>query len=117
MPIKQVRTTTITVASNTPATAASSTPAPEKAKPTPPSGWQVQIAAAESEEGALDLLKKAQAKAGDALAGSALYTETVEASGSTLYRARFVGFDSKASAKAACRSLKKAKFACYHLHP
>jgi D-alanyl-D-alanine carboxypeptidase len=83
---------------------------------TPPSGWQVQIAAAQSEEGAMDLLKSAKSKAGKALAGRALYTEQVEAKGETLYRARFVGFTSKASAKAACRSLKRAKFACYHLH-
>lgn len=83
---------------------------------TPPSGWQVQIAAAQSEEGAMDLLKAAKSKAGKVLAGRALYTEQVEAKGETLYRARFVGFTSKASAKAACRSLKRAKFACYHLH-
>lgn len=79
-------------------------------------GWQIQIAATPTEAKARDLLEQAKLKTGRVLADRVAYTETVEARGETLYRARFVGFNSQASAAAACRSLKKAKFACYHLH-
>lgn len=79
-------------------------------------GWQVQIAASETENQAVALLKKAKARTGAALRGRSPYTEPVDASGQTLYRARFVGFENKTAARRACRTLKKAKFACFAIY-
>ncbi len=79
-------------------------------------GWQVQIAAAESETGAIEMLKKAKSRTGKALRKRVPYTEPVEANGQTLYRARFVGFETKTAALGACKTLKKAKFACYAIY-
>lgn len=79
-------------------------------------GWQVQIAAAESENQAISMLKSAKAKAGASLRGRVPYTEPVEADGKTLYRARFIGFDNKSAAWKACSSLKKVKYACFAIY-
>ncbi|WP_417671449.1 serine hydrolase [Roseibium sp.] len=79
-------------------------------------GWQVQIAAAESETGAIEMLKRAKSKTGSALRARIPYTEPVEANGQTLYRARFVGFETKTAALRACKTLKQAKFACYAIY-
>ncbi|MBD8890111.1 D-alanyl-D-alanine carboxypeptidase [Roseibium litorale] len=79
-------------------------------------GWQVQIAAAESESGALEMLEKARSKVGKDLHRKAPYTEPVNANGQTLYRARFVGFETKTAALQACKSLKRAKFSCYAIY-
>ncbi|ADZ70250.1 D-alanyl-D-alanine carboxypeptidase [Polymorphum gilvum] len=94
--------TTVTVATNNTADRAS--------------GWQVQIAAAESELEAIRLLKKARAATGSALRSREPYTEPVQTNGQTLYRARFVGFGDKTAAMNACKSLKRAKFACYAVY-
>lgn len=94
--------TTVTVATNNTADAAP--------------GWQVQIGAAVSETAAIGLLKKAQTAAGSALRNRAPYTEEVTAKGQTMYRARFVGFQDKDAAQAACKSLKRAKFNCYTIY-
>ena len=80
-----------------------------------PGGWQIQIGATDSEINAINLLTKAQAKVPGILAGKGLYTETVEKGSAVLHRARFVGFDSKAAAKNACKELKRKKFACLAL--
>ena len=79
-------------------------------------GWQVQIAATESEGQAITMLKNAKAKTGSALRGRVPYTEPVDTNGQTLYRARFVGFDTKTAAWNACKSLKKAKYACFAIY-
>ncbi len=79
-------------------------------------GWQVQIAASESENQAVALLKRAKSRTGSALRGRSPYTEPVDANGQTLYRARFVGFENKTAARRACRTLKKAKFACFAIY-
>ncbi|WP_247647992.1 D-alanyl-D-alanine carboxypeptidase [Pannonibacter phragmitetus] len=94
--------TTVTVATNNTADAAP--------------GWQVQIGAAVSETAAIGLLKKAQAATGSALRNRDPYTEEVTAKGQTMYRARFVGFQDKNQAQAACQSLKRAKFNCYTIY-
>lgn len=86
------------------------------AKPEIIPGWQIQIAAAETEAQARALLERAGTKAKRALRGSDPHTEPVEANGQTLYRARFVGFDTKTAARRACRTLKKAKFACFAIY-
>ncbi len=79
-------------------------------------GWQVQIAAAETESQAIAMLKSAQTKTGAALRGRSPYTEPVESNGQTLYRARFVGFETKSAAWKACKSLKKAQYACFAIY-
>ncbi|WP_299820011.1 serine hydrolase [uncultured Roseibium sp.] len=79
-------------------------------------GWQVQIAAAETEGQAITMLKNAKARTGAALRGRSPYTEPVEANGQTLYRARFVGFETKSAAWNACKSLKSAKYACFAIY-
>lgn len=79
-------------------------------------GWQVQIAATETESQAIAMLKRAKVKTGTALRGRPPYTEPVNADGDTLYRARFVGFENKTSARKACKSLKRAKFACFTIY-
>ena len=82
---------------------------------TKPSGWVIQIGAAESESGAHKLLAKARKKFGRTLKGTENYTETVAKGNSVLHRARFVGFASKSAARNACKTLKKNKFACLAL--
>nr|WP_269581669.1 D-alanyl-D-alanine carboxypeptidase [Roseibium sp. Sym1] len=79
-------------------------------------GWQVQIAATETEGQAIAMLKDAKVRTGTALRGRVPYTEPVESGGQTLYRARFVGFDTKTAAWNACKTLKKAKYACFAIY-
>ncbi|GAA0771766.1 D-alanyl-D-alanine carboxypeptidase [Roseibium denhamense] len=79
-------------------------------------GWQVQIAATETEGQAITMLKQAKSKTGSALRGKVPYTEPVETGGQTLYRARFVGFDTKSAAWKACKSLKRARYACFAIY-
>ncbi len=80
------------------------------------SGWVIQIAAAGSEAGAIDLLEKTRAKAPNTLSGKSNYTETVSKGGATLYRARFVGFSGKGAAREACKVLKSKKVSCLALN-
>jgi D-alanyl-D-alanine carboxypeptidase len=101
-PAAPAEKTTVTVATNNTADAAP--------------GWQVQIGAAVSETAAIGLLKKAQSATGAALRNRAPYTEEVTSKGQTMYRARFVGFQDKDAAQAACKSLKRAKFNCYTIY-
>lgn len=77
-----------------------------------PKGWIIQIGAADSKKGAIDLLKNAQAKLPKTLGGKRLYTETVAKGNTTLHRARFVGFFGKRDARNACKILKKNRIAC-----
>lgn len=105
-------------------------PEPKAASPMPPAtlaradasvavpdGWLIQIGAVPSRSAAIDLLATAQTKASKTLRHTKSYTEPVEKGGTTLHRARFAGFDNKASARRACRILKKKKFACLALPP
>jgi len=78
--------------------------------------WQIQIAAAETESGAISMLKRAAEATGSTLRRRVPYTEPVEANGQTLYRARFVGFETKTAAWNACRTLKRKKFACFAVY-
>ncbi len=120
--IRAVRTQAIQVASagdavalpKAPADASVTVAANNTADPEP--GWQIQIAAAESEDGAIAMLKKAQGRTGRALRGYAPHTEPVEADGTTLYRARFIGFKTKTAAWDTCKTLKRNKFNCYAVY-
>jgi D-alanyl-D-alanine carboxypeptidase len=79
----------------------------------PAEGWMVQIAAADSREGASKLLDAARAKVGKALGGASDHVEQTEKNGQTLHRARFAGFASKSAANTACNALKKQKISCF----
>jgi D-alanyl-D-alanine carboxypeptidase len=76
------------------------------------SGWRIQIAAADTQAGAEEMLDRALAKAGKVLAHASPYTESFSTGSATVYRARFAGFTSKEAARAACTYLVKHKFAC-----
>ncbi len=81
-----------------------------------PTGWVIQIGAAGDKDGALGLLKTAQARFPKTLGAKKLYTETVSKGNAVLHRARFVGFSGKAEANRACKILKKKRFACLALN-
>lgn len=74
--------------------------------------WQVQIAATPTAEAAKDLLAKAQAKTGGPLMNAFAYTEEAGKGSKKVYRARFVGFESRAAADNACSALKKHDYKC-----
>ena len=79
-----------------------------------PSGWKIQIAAAPTQDAAVDLLRRALDQGSTTVLASAMpYTEPVLKEEVTLYRARFGGFSDKSEARAACAYLTKHKFACY----
>jgi D-alanyl-D-alanine carboxypeptidase len=94
-------------------------PAPEplavaEAAPEPQpaaTGWVVQIGAAPTESGARSLLSDASGSI-SGLGNFRPYVERFEKNGQTFYRARFVGFDGRDDATAACNQLKKAKMSC-----
>lgn len=76
-------------------------------------GWVVQISATDDEAKAKAMLEDAQSRAGRILAKASPFTEKVTKDGTTLYRARFSGFDEAAEAKQACKALKKSGFSCF----
>jgi D-alanyl-D-alanine carboxypeptidase len=78
--------------------------------------WVIQIAASDSEAGALKLLTDAQAKVRDVLASAQPITPSVKKGSATLYRARFSGFVSKEAAWNACEELKKKNLGCFALN-
>jgi len=87
------------------------------ATPTAPhthSGWVIQIGAYGGEGEARQHLSQAQLKLHATLAAADPFTERVQKGDTTLYRARFAGFD-KATAESACRQLKRSDFACITL--
>lgn len=77
-----------------------------------PEGWIVQIGAFPTEELARNRLDDARGHAGGLLVKGNPYTETTSRGSTTLYRARFAGFD-EATAREACARLKKNDFACF----
>ncbi len=78
-----------------------------------PSGWAVQVAAAQSETDARKKLAATSRQAPTILADAAGYTMAFDKDGVTYFRVRFGGFSSKAEAWGACNALKKKKIACY----
>ena len=75
------------------------------------SGWIIQLGATDDEAKAKEILSKARSQ-NRALAKADPFTEKVSKGGSTLYRARFSGFDED-DAQTACKSLKRNGFACF----
>jgi D-alanyl-D-alanine carboxypeptidase len=77
--------------------------------------WKIQIGALPSKSAALSALAMARKAVPTVLAQVEPYAEAVEAKGSTLYRARFGGFDSKEAARSACVQLASKDFSCLAL--
>jgi D-alanyl-D-alanine carboxypeptidase (penicillin-binding protein 5/6) len=75
-------------------------------------GWQIQISAAPSADAARALLARARSDAGGPLRDASPYTEAVGEGAGKLYRARFVGFDSREAAASACDALKRHSYDC-----
>lgn len=73
--------------------------------------WLIQIGAYGRESAATSRLNQAKTAASNVLANGNAYTEPVVRNDKTIYRARFRGFD-RASAKNACRELKRANISC-----
>lgn len=94
--------------------------APEQAKPSEArpalataGKWIIQLGATDDEAKAKDILVRARAKASGPLADASGFTEKVEKGGSTLFRARFAGFEDPKDAEKACARLKRDGFACF----
>jgi D-alanyl-D-alanine carboxypeptidase len=77
-------------------------------------GWVIQIGAFDGEGEARQHLSEAKLKVHATLAAADPFTERVQKGDTTLFRARFAGFD-KTTAEAACRQLKRSDFACMAL--
>lgn len=75
--------------------------------------WIIQLGATDDEAKAKDILARARAKVAGPLADATAVTERVEKGGSTLFRARFAGFDDSKDAQNACARLKRDGFACF----
>ena len=73
------------------------------------------MATTKQKEAARKNLKKARAAAPQILANADDYLEPVSKDGATLYRARFSGFKSKDTARAACSYLAKKNVSCLAL--
>jgi D-alanyl-D-alanine carboxypeptidase len=76
-------------------------------------GWVIQLGATDDETKAKAMLDAARSRSGRLLAKASPFTEKVTRDGSTLYRARFSGFDESGDAEKACKTLKKSGFACF----
>jgi D-alanyl-D-alanine carboxypeptidase len=74
-------------------------------------GWMIQVGALASEGDARARLTAVKTKGGRVLAEAEPFTEATVKSGTTLYRARFAGFD-RDQAEAACRYLKRNDVEC-----
>ncbi len=85
---------------------------PEPARPAP-SGWVIQLGAVDDEAKAKDMLDQAKSRSGRALSRATPFTERVTRDGSTLFRARFSGFQEADDAQDACRTLKRSGFNCF----
>ncbi|MFC7398777.1 serine hydrolase [Chelatococcus sp. GCM10030263] len=76
------------------------------------SGWVIQLGATADADKAKDILSEAKAKSRGVLAKASPFTEKIVKGGTTLYRARFSGFNPD-SAQAACKTLKRKGFSCF----
>src|SRR5262249_23468819 len=80
-------------------------------QPTGSTGWVIQLGAPEDEGKAKELLAAAK-KSSRVLRHASPFTEKIVKGSTTLWRARFSGFDPDA-AQAACKELKRNGFACF----
>jgi D-alanyl-D-alanine carboxypeptidase len=75
-------------------------------------GWMIQLGATPEETKATELIERAKTSGSTVLSRAESFTEKVTKDGTTLFRARFAGFDEDA-AQTACKVLKKSGFACF----
>ena len=76
-------------------------------------GWIIQVGATDDETKARDILADARSKSRGTLGKASPFTEKVVRDGTTLFRARFAGFDEADDAQAACKVLKRSGMACF----
>ena len=123
LPLKaEVRVATVQAPAPAPVSAPAPAPRVAAAPSTPPkpapvaaasrTGWIIQLAASDSEAKARTILDSARGKVGRPLKAAEAFTEPVSKGGSTLYRARFAGFDAD-QAQEACKALKRSGFNCF----
>ncbi len=74
--------------------------------------WQIQISAAPSDDAARALLAQAKAAGGAALKAASPYTEAVGNGANKVFRARFIGFQSREAATSACDALRQRSYDC-----
>ena len=82
----------------------------------PKAGWQIQIGAYPTRDGAMRIIEKALSMDLDPLAGKTAFASPITRGSSTLYRARFSGFD-QTSAREACKELETKGLNCLPLAP
>jgi D-alanyl-D-alanine carboxypeptidase len=75
--------------------------------------WVIQLGATDDESKAKEILEQARSRSGRMLAKASAFTEKVVREGTTLYRARFSGFQEADSAQQACKTLKRSGFNCF----
>ncbi len=75
-------------------------------------GWMIQLGAVPEENKASELIQRARSSSSHVLSKAEPFTEKVTKDGTTLFRARFAGFDEDA-AQTACKVLKRNGFACF----
>ena len=75
-------------------------------------GWMIQLGATPEETKAAALIERAKTSGNAVLSKAESFTEKVTKDGTTLFRARFAGFD-EGSAQTACKVLKRNGFACF----
>jgi hypothetical protein len=84
--------------------------------PKPRLGWQIQIGAYPTKDGAMRIIEKALSMDLRPLAGKTAFAIPITRGSSTLYRARFSGFD-QTSAQVACKELERKGLSCLPLAP
>jgi D-alanyl-D-alanine carboxypeptidase len=75
--------------------------------------WVIQLGATDDETKAKAILEQARSRSGRMLAKASAFTEKVVREGTTLYRARFSGFQEADTAQQACKTLKRSGFNCF----
>jgi D-alanyl-D-alanine carboxypeptidase len=85
---------------------------PSRPAMSPRLGWMIQLGALPEQEKAAELIERAKTSGAKLLSKAEPFTERVTKDGTTLFRARFAGFDEDA-AQSACKLLKKNGFACF----
>ena len=90
----------------------SKTAARSAGAPSASGDWQIQISAAPSDDAARALLAQAKAEGGAALKAASPYTEAVGNGANKVYRARFIGFQSREAATSACDALRQRSYDC-----
>jgi D-alanyl-D-alanine carboxypeptidase len=84
----------------------------DKSKSASRDGWLVQVAAVDTAKNAKDILAKAQGAIGKHIGEGAPVAEPFTKGNTTLYRARFAGYNDQKAANATCAALKRKDFAC-----